>query len=239
MKFPAVTRGVWDGDSSVSALSDGTAECRSSSWKTPFSLLSSFPLSLATEYFASSLCLGLAPLLAASCAPRWGFSLRLEVPVWNACPGFSPGFSARICCWATNLSLGYWPEFVFCWFDGEPWQRLPISRAAWQPLPWAGMLAALDYFFFFPFLFTFPFRPARWASILLGPVRAAWLGAAGLFLSRSTFHFPKVRPSIHPPPTLAALSRAALLEWWHRSLLVPAAGFGITCAGLFCVSNLL
>lgn len=61
---------MWDGGSSVSALSDSTAECRSSSWKTPFSLLSSFPLSLDAEYSAFSLFLGLAPLLLASYASR-------------------------------------------------------------------------------------------------------------------------------------------------------------------------
>lgn len=86
---------------------------------------------------SSSSALSSSTARSAGTAPEehWGFLLHLKSHTWNACHALCVGCSAGSRCWETNLSLGYQPEFVFCWCDGELWQWLPNSRASWQPLP--------------------------------------------------------------------------------------------------------
>lgn len=238
MKFPAVTRGT----------TCGTVAAASQRWATALLGAGAAPGKHHFHCYHHSLwwifCFLTVLRACTTACSELCPSLRLLSPSGGSCMKCVPWFQSGLLC--EDLLLGNKPEpgllaricFLLIWWRAVAEAAYFQSSLAAFTLGWyAGSLGF--FFFFFPFLFTFPSRPARWASILLGPVRAAWLGAAGLFLSRSTFHFPKVRPSIHPPLRLAAPSRAALLEWWHRSLLVPAAGFGITCAGLFCVSNLL
>lgn len=45
---------------------------------------------------------------------------------------------------------------------------------------------------------SLPSGPDRWATIPPGPIRVVWFRGAGMFLSTSPLHFPKVRHSIHP-----------------------------------------
>lgn len=229
--------------------------CESSSCRNIiFTAIIIFSVSLDTWYFVFSLYISVSRnVLWLSCCG----SLTGETPspagasspwrsTYSVFDGLSLGFPARIWCWETNLNLGYRPEFVFYWSDRELWKRLPVSRAAWQLLHWAGMLADLDFLFFFPlfFIFVFPFRPNRWASILLGPAGAAWLRVAGIFLLRSTLQFPKVRHSIHPPSCdiLNGFQSYSAATGWNDGTALsasPQSWLWHHLAELFCVSNII
>lgn len=162
---------------------------------------------------SSSWALSSSTARVAGAAPEehWSFLLHLESHTWNAWRALSVGCSARSRCWETNLSLGCWP--VFCWSDGELWQRLPSSRASWQSLPQADMLAGLNLLlllFYIYFACLFLLDQTGGPPSLLAPSEWCGSGELGCFCPHPPFTFQRSGiPSILRPLTFAMVSRAA------------------------------
>lgn len=141
----------------------------------------------------------------------------------SAFDGLSLGLPARIWCWETQVSLGYHPDFI-CWSERELGKRLPVSRALWQLLHWAGMLADRGIFFFPP--------NCSFLLFLLNQI----VGQHLFWPCRSSMAqgkwdiFVKIHPSVSKGHTLHPSSllwhfkwfpepfHCYRLEWWHHAL---------------------